>query len=45
MFELRRAITESTVVIRLDGLPHGTYTLTVTYRGVNGTNSPTITIQ
>jgi hypothetical protein len=35
----------SYIVVRLDGLPVGTYNLTVTLRGVNSTNAPTITIQ
>ena len=35
----------SYVVVRLDGLPVGTYNLSITLRGVNGTNTPTIAIQ
>jgi hypothetical protein len=35
----------SYVVVRLDGLPAGTYNLSVTLRGVNSTNAPTIAIQ
>jgi len=35
----------SYVVVRLDGLPAGTYNLSVTLRGVNSTNTPTIQIQ
>jgi len=35
----------SYVVVRLDGLPAGTYNLSVTLRGVNSTNTPTIAIQ
>ena len=35
----------SYVVVRLDGLPSGTYNLSITLRGVNSTNAPTIVIQ
>jgi hypothetical protein len=35
----------SYIVVRLDGLPAGTYNLSVTLRGVNSTNAPTIAIQ
>ena len=35
----------SYIVVRLDGLPAGTYNLSVTLRGVNSTNTPAITIQ
>ena len=35
----------SYVVVRLDGLPSGTYNLSITLRGVNSTNAPTIAIQ
>ena len=35
----------SYIVVRLDGLPSGTYNLSVTLRGVNSTNTPTIVIQ
>ena len=35
----------SYVVVRLDGLPVGTYNVSVTLRGVNSTNTPTIAIQ
>jgi hypothetical protein len=35
----------SYIVVRLDGLPSGTYNLSVTLRGVNSTNAPTIAIQ
>lgn len=35
----------SYIIVRLDGLPPGNYALTVTLRGVNSTNAPTITIQ
>lgn len=34
----------SYVVVRLEGLPQNTYLLSITYRGVNGTNTPSITI-
>lgn len=34
----------SYIVVRLDGLPSGTYNLSVTLRGVNSTNTPLITI-
>jgi hypothetical protein len=35
----------SYIVVRLDGLPSGIYNLSVTLRGVNSTNAPTIAIQ
>ena len=35
----------SYIVVRLDGLPAGTYNLSVTLRGVNSTSAPTIAIQ
>jgi hypothetical protein len=35
----------SYIVVRLDGLSSGTYSLSVTLRGVNSTNAPTIAIQ
>jgi hypothetical protein len=35
----------SYIVVRLDGLPSGTYNLSVTLHGVNSTNTPTIQIQ
>jgi hypothetical protein len=31
--------------VRLDGLPSGTYNLSITLRGVNSTNAPTMAIQ
>jgi hypothetical protein len=34
----------SYIVVRLGGLPQGSYALSVNYRGVNSTNAPTITI-
>jgi hypothetical protein len=38
-------VATSYVVVRLDGLPVGTYNLSITLRGVNGANTPTIAIQ
>jgi hypothetical protein len=35
----------SYIVVRLDGLPAGTYNLSITLRGVNSTNTATIAIQ